>query len=242
MLDKAKAVLFDLFGTLVSYDLDNETPIRELFRSLSKVGLELQFEVFRNAYVEARRKYQAIRYEKLVEITNTVWLSDALENLGVKNKFSNTDLEKAIDDSFKPFCQSTELLAGSLESLKASSDRFKIGVVTNFTYAPVVHNVIKRLSIDSYFQTVAISDEIGYRKPHPKIFEIVLQALAATPSDAVMVGNDPLEDIGGAKKLGMKTVLVKSSQYFENRDMAMSTSVQPDMTIQSMEEFLRLLP
>ncbi|MBI4258095.1 MAG: HAD family hydrolase, partial [Thaumarchaeota archaeon] len=120
--------------------------------------------------------------------------------------------------------------------------RFRLGVVTNFTYAPVVHKVMQRLGIDGYFQTIVISDEVGYRKPHPKMFEAALQALAAEPAEAVMVGNDPLEDIGGAKSLGLGAVLVKTSQYFEVRDKPLSTNIQADATIQSMTDFIRLLP
>ncbi len=241
IFEKAGALLFDLFGTLVSYDLDDEIPVRELHRSLNESGLGVSYEVFRGAYVEARSKYRVIRYEKLEEVTNSVWLSDALERLGRRSKVDEQGLANAVEAAFKPFSESTSLLHGSLEVLVAASRRFRIGLVTNFTYAPVVHTVTQRLGMKQYFQAIAISHEVGFRKPHPRIFEDALRALGIEPAEAVMVGNDPFEDISGAKRLGMGAVLVKSSKYFEDEVKSLDTSVKPDAVIQSIGELKELL-
>jgi putative hydrolase of the HAD superfamily len=50
------------------------------------------------------------------------------------------------------------------------------------------------------------SSEIGKRKPHPAIFEAVLERLGVAPGDALFVGDRRLEDVQGAKELGMTTV------------------------------------
>lgn len=55
------------------------------------------------------------------------------------------------------------------------------------------------------------SHEHGYMKPHPSIFEAALKLLEAEPQEAVMVGDSFAHDIQGARRLGMKGVLVSRS-------------------------------
>jgi putative hydrolase of the HAD superfamily len=47
---------------------------------------------------------------------------------------------------------------------------------------------------------------VGLRKPHPAIFERVLEELGVAPEDALFVGDRLFEDIRGAAELGMTTV------------------------------------
>ena len=225
----------------MNYELDDEIPIRELFRSLTDSGLRAPFEGFRSAYTESRRKFRTIRYESLLEVTNTVWLADALEGLDSHPPLKQQDLEIAVGAAFRPFSASTALLEGSLDVLEAASRRFKLGLVTNFTYAPVVRGLLDRLGIRKYFQAVAISHEVGYRKPHPRIFEAALLALSTPPSEAVMVGNDPLEDIAGAKRLGLGAILVTTSKYYEDQQRAVTPDAQPDVILGGIDELEPLL-
>jgi HAD superfamily hydrolase (TIGR01509 family) len=60
------------------------------------------------------------------------------------------------------------------------------------------------------------SSEHGYMKPHRSIFEAGLKLVGVDdPSDAVMVGDSPLHDIEGARRAGMRAVLVSRSGPIE---------------------------
>src|SRR5215210_755221 len=50
-------------------------------------------------------------------------------------------------------------------------------------------------------------------KPSRAYFEAALAGLNARPEDAVMVGDDVESDIGGAKAVGMRGVLVRTGKY-----------------------------
>jgi HAD superfamily hydrolase (TIGR01662 family) len=52
------------------------------------------------------------------------------------------------------------------------------------------------------------SAEHGYLKPHPSIFEAALQLVGARPQESVMVGDSLAHDIEGARRVGMRGVLV----------------------------------
>jgi HAD superfamily hydrolase (TIGR01458 family) len=71
-------------------------------------------------------------------------------------------------------------------------------------------------------------------KPTPAYFESALDELAATASDAVMVGDDVEADIGGAKRVGMQAILVRTGKF---RPAALEEAdPQPDAVIDSIAE------
>jgi putative hydrolase of the HAD superfamily len=48
----------------------------------------------------------------------------------------------------------------------------------------------------------------GFMKPHPSIFEAALGLVGVDPGEAMMVGDSVRQDVGGARAVGMKAVLV----------------------------------
>jgi len=58
--------------------------------------------------------------------------------------------------------------------------------------------------------TVSSSDH-GMMKPHPSIFEAALKALEVEPAEAIMVGDSVSHDVEGARRLGMRAVLLSRS-------------------------------
>jgi putative hydrolase of the HAD superfamily len=59
------------------------------------------------------------------------------------------------------------------------------------------------------------SSEHGYLKPHPSIFEAALGVVGVTAAEAMMVGDSLAQDIEGARRLGMRGVLVARSGRVE---------------------------
>ena len=80
---RVKAVVTDFIGTLVNanyYDMDASR--RTLHEALVDAGLETGFAEFLEAYTQAHEKYRVVRYEQFREVTNAVWVCEALNNLG----------------------------------------------------------------------------------------------------------------------------------------------------------------
>ena len=79
--------------------------------------------------------------------------------------------------------------------------------------------------------------DVGWLKPHPRIFHAALERLGVTPRQAVFVGDNPVADIAGAQNVGMRAVLRSGRQ-----DTAMLASlIKPDYRLQSLEELPPLL-
>jgi putative hydrolase of the HAD superfamily len=66
-------------------------------------------------------------------------------------------------------------------------------------------------ALDGLFDVSVSSATHGYMKPHPSIFEWALRQAGARPEESVMVGDSLGHDIAGARRLGMRAVLVARS-------------------------------
>lgn len=66
----------------------------------------------------------------------------------------------------------------------------------------------ERVNLDGFFDYYFTSKELGARKPDTGFFESIVQKIGASAENAVMIGNDYEKDISGAKKAGLKTVLI----------------------------------
>jgi putative hydrolase of the HAD superfamily len=102
--------------------------------------------------------------------------------------------------------------------LRALADRnLTIGLISNS------HRCLE--SFQSHFELeglidVAISSsQHGYMKPHPSIFEAALTLGGVTAAESVMVGDSLSQDIEGARRVGMRGVLVRRSEVIESSEM-----------------------
>jgi putative hydrolase of the HAD superfamily len=93
------------------------------------------------------------------------------------------------------------------EALTALKARFPLFLVTNGP-SPPQHREIKVTNVAPYFVKTFVCEDLGLRKPDPRMFESVRQA-AGVPAEAmVMVGDFWEADIETPRKLGWRTVWV----------------------------------
>jgi HAD superfamily hydrolase (TIGR01549 family) len=207
-------VIFDFIGTLTevrNYSLEDSK--MKLCGAISEAGFSVDQKCFLGAYSRAHEKYRVVRYQKLIEITNAVWISDALNDLGFKTTPEDTRIKKAVNVFFEDYLKSLALRSCVESMLEKVSTGHKLGLISNFTYAAVIHAALRKLEIERFFNAVLISEETGWRKPSPRIFEEALRRLGTTAKETVYVGDSPLEDMKGAQELGMMTIFVPSQFY-----------------------------
>lgn len=96
---------------------------------------------------------------------------------------------------------------------------------------------LDRLGLMPYFDGIYLSSDYGCKKPDPAFFNTLLRERAIDPQTAVMIGNDSLCDIGGAKHVGLGTV------YFHTATSPKEIFCEADMMFQGTkyEEAFRLL-
>ncbi|HEY7499516.1 MAG TPA: HAD family hydrolase [Vicinamibacterales bacterium] len=100
-----------------------------------------------------------------------------------------------------------------LRELRASG--IKIGLISNTQRSLTAFQT--HFALEGLFEVAISSFDHGYMKPHPSIFESALRQVDARPHEAVMVGDSLAHDIEGARRLGMRAVLVSRSGRAEPR-------------------------
>lgn len=94
---------------------------------------------------------------------------------------------------------------GAKETLHFLSKKSLIGVLTN-GFTEVQYRKLRSTGLDKYIQRMVISDEIGIQKPDPRIFRYAETATGVNANEAVMIGDNPDNDIKGAIQAGWKAI------------------------------------
>lgn len=68
----------------------------------------------------------------------------------------------------------------------------------------------ERFGLDGSIDGVASSHSVGWRKPHPAMFERALEIAAVRPAEAFHVGDNLIADVWGAQQLGIRGVWRRS--------------------------------
>ncbi len=67
------------------------------------------------------------------------------------------------------------------------------------------------LGIAQYFDDILISSDYGIKKPDSRFFRTLIDRHRIHPEDSIMIGNDGVSDIGGAKSVGLHTLYIRSN-------------------------------
>ena len=97
--------------------------------------------------------------------------------------------------------------------------------------SPSVGAVVKALEYSSQKRANV------FGKPSPEIYREAARKFEVKPEDCFMISDDPLSDLAGAKRLGMKTVFVTSGKYKDKEILkGLGEESQPDWIHQSVSE------
>ncbi len=84
---------------------------------------------------------------------------------------------------------------------------FRIGCVTNRVFGgPRFAEELRELGLDKYFESTAVSCDLGYMKPHPNVYQYVFDEMKIDPRETAMVGDSLRADVEGPQALGMTAI------------------------------------
>jgi len=231
-----KAVGFDFFGTLVEAEADVNECISSMCSHLDDCGFSFDDDDFLESYRATVRGYRIIRNEDLREVNNRVWLCDTLNKMGFDVEASDPAIGSAVERYFGVWRLS--MYPEVPEALERISRGYGTGLVSNFTDSGFLHRSLRRFGLDGFFDSVVVSDTVGWRKPHPSIFEHFLNSLRVEAEEAVYIGDDPEADVRGAREAGITAVLIRrQGDDGKNPD----GDALPDYVVNSLLELEELL-
>jgi HAD superfamily hydrolase (TIGR01549 family) len=101
------------------------------------------------------------------------------------------------------------LVAGVRETVPALAvEGYRLGIISDTSLTPgrILRDFLKKDDLLDCFSILTFSDETGFPKPDPRMFEVTLTGLGSRPSEAAHVGDTPRTDIAGAHAVGMTTI------------------------------------
>lgn len=106
---------------------------------------------------------------------------------------------------------SVRLFDDAVPTLDALRPACHLGVITNGAgddHDDSQYSTLRHLRLLDLFDSIWISDLVGFRKPDPRIFEAALGGVGMDPTEAAHVGDSLAKDVAGANAAGVLSVLI----------------------------------
>ena len=238
-----RAVAFDLFNTLITVDMPSRySSIDRMLDSLKAQGVAVHADDFMPVYRDVVRAFVSEAERLGKETHNGLWISTALQQLGVDVQPQDPRVAEAVEAYFSAFVDNAQPLPGTADVLAALKPRYRLGLLSNLTHGPAARQILDHLNLTAYFDVLLVSGDLGYRKPHPQVFQSLTEALDVPPASIVFVGDDPRTDVQGALLAGMQPVQTVYARQQQDAAALQTPPADPPVpTIAAWQDLLTLL-
>jgi HAD superfamily hydrolase (TIGR01509 family) len=191
-----RAVLFDWGGTLVDFSWSDERLAAGHRAGLRAIGREEQADTFTSRF-----------HDELLPAF--VPGDDYPALLRRELQASDEEVDRFLDAEYEAWTPAHALLGSAhalLEALRARG--LQLAVVANGWPEParLTRRRISELGVAERVDAIVLADEVGWRKPDPRIFGAALDTLGFAAGEAVHVGDRLDADVRGAAAAGLTTV------------------------------------
>ncbi|MFW9897548.1 MAG: HAD family hydrolase, partial [Candidatus Thorarchaeota archaeon] len=195
---KYKAIIFDLFGTIVdSYSVQGYIKLLSEMAS----ALELPYEDFSKLWRETTYE-RGIGIFKTTEdsikyICNRLNISLSVENIRKCEQIRLDTTRKALTPK-----------NGAIEILKNLRRLgYKIGLISNCSAeVPLLWN---NTEMSQFFDVAIFSSSVGMKKPDVQIYKQACEQLEVEPTECLYFGDGDSNELEGASQVGMKAIMIR---------------------------------
>jgi FMN phosphatase YigB (HAD superfamily) len=229
------AIFFDLGNTLLYYQGDRVAIELDAYEVVANYliakGLKIPLNGFLKRFQEAMQSYYHRRETTLIEETTIQQLKTVLRDFGYDN-LPPVLLRKALDQMYLVTEPPWQLDPDTHPCLsKLQSSECQLGLISNASDAPNAFRLLRKHNLYQYFSIILISSVVGYRKPHPIIFETALTTCRNIGKEDIYMAGDLLStDVIGGKNIGMRTIWL-SKYAIPPDDQESDAEIQPDLIL-----------
>jgi HAD superfamily hydrolase (TIGR01549 family) len=186
-----EVVIFDLDGTLVTFDLDVKACRTEIVDYLAEQELPRElFSMNETAFD------MLVKTEKYLKSQ-----SDGHSDFPAIKKYVQSIVEKYELQSAKK----TKMFPGIPETLKTLKEaNLKLALCT-ISGRKAATFILQRFNLEQFFDSVVTRDDVCDVKPHPEHLNAVLESLNVLPQNSVLVG-DSVKDVACASRVKVLSV------------------------------------
>ncbi len=204
--DEKSAFIFDLDNTICDTIAAIQSSIKVCYKYLKNHYLDIQYDEFMSIEEDVFN-YLTIEKRLPVYSFRAIYWHTIFERLNLsKNPILIKNVISLYSDQL---AKSVELFPGIENLLFELKKRNKIiAILSNGDFLTKA-SMIEYLNISQYVDLLVASDMTQVDKPDPRAFRYVLDQINLAPSKCVFVGDERINDIEGAKKVGLTSVYVK---------------------------------
>jgi len=195
---KYKAIIFDLFGTLVdSYSVQGYNRLLTDMASALELPEEDFSKLWRDTTYERGIGIFKTTEESIRYICNTLKVSVSDENIRKCEQIRLENTSKALTPK-----------NGAVDILKSLRGLgYKIGLITNCSAE--VPLLWKNTEFSHLFDVTIFSASVGLKKPDAQIYNLACEQLEVEPNECLYIGDGDSNELSGASQLGMDAVMIR---------------------------------
>lgn len=230
---KYKHLFFDLDHTLWDFERNSSESLEEIFYNLSlaehgvtsiavfvKSFLRINTELW-DAFDRGKLHHSYIRENRFRMVFADLEIECPSNHMEIGEMYLNALPGKK------------NLLEGALEALNyAKSVGYIMHIVTN-GFNEIQARKIASSGISHFFENVITFETANAKKPDPGIFSFALKTANALKEECIMIGDNWIADIMGAKQFGLDTI------YYNPAGLKFDQ--EPTYDIRRLEELMSIL-
>lgn len=232
------AVFFDLDNTLCDSDTAWNTAVNETFKLLCSHEPKVSIEMLTKAWTKVHLKlFQQLDAGKcsMAEVRDHRFTA-LFKELNLSSGKMAEELNNFLSNQYV-----TSLCLYEDVTVLEELNEYHVGIITNGAHDEHKDSQlskVRHLGLCDRIQSLTISDEIGVRKPKFDIFEVACKRANVQLKEAVLVGDSIQNDIVGANRAGMTSILIDRKSDVSITNL---TDGQPDYLITNLYDVLSCL-
>ncbi|MFX1377277.1 MAG: HAD family hydrolase [Promethearchaeota archaeon] len=222
---KYKAIIFDLFGTLVdNYSVQIYNKYLTNMASTLELPAEDFSKLWRDTIYERGIGIFKTTEESIRYICNKLNVSVSDEKIRKCNEIRLENTRKALTPK-----------NGAVDILKRLRGiGYKIGLITNCSAD--VPFLWKETAFSDLFDTTLFSASVGLKKPDTQIYNLACKQLGVNPNECLFIGDGDGNELEGASQLGMDAVMIRDRNEIDPYRL-----VEVDWNGRKIEKFSEIL-
>jgi putative hydrolase of the HAD superfamily len=237
-----RAVFFDFGGTLFTYgNVRGRTFYPILIEALERLGVEVEPRIAGRAYTVASREAFEAYFPRPYYLHRELF-QDAFRRFGeaVGGKPTQEFLDWFHERQRKLVYDGFELRRGCVETLEAlRRDAIHVAIVSNID-DDYLHPMLEKCGLTEHLDAWTSSEEARSCKPDTEIFRYSMRKAGVGAGESIFVGDSPEHDIAGARRIGMRAVLIRDP-LAEPPGSGAGEVGEPHHTIDRLEELVPIV-
>ena len=203
-MKRYRDLFFDLDHTLWDFEGNSRAVLRELHAELGLLEHGIDADGFLEVYEEVNAQLWGKMESGAIDkgVLRVLRFRNSLLHFGLKDD----RLARTMGEEYLLRCpERSGLNPGAGELLRDLQGHYRMHIITNGFHEVQLRKLVAS-SIKEHFEVIVSSEQAGAAKPSARIFQHALRAAGATAEASMMIGDNAVADVRGAREAGLDQV------------------------------------